>query len=222
MNDIYRRFMVKGRPDKHYLSMGWLFSAIALLLGGLAAYLSNSVTTTFQFVITLGSGVGPIYLLRWLWWRVNATAELAALIMSTVLAAVWVFVRPEWMTFSIKLLMTAFPTLLVAVLVAISTKPTSMKNLIEFYRRTRPPGWWKPVRDAVALLPLDQQPQVPKMRGGLVIFHWMLGLGLVFGSTFGIGWLLFMDWTRGIAAIGIGAACGLIIFNHYRKKALVI
>ncbi len=216
MNDVYRRFIVKDKHDKHYLNMGWVFSTIVLIIGGLAAYLAQSVTTAFQFVITLGAGVGPVYLLRWLWWRVNATAELSALLMSTLLAALWVFVKPEWATFAVKLIITGFPTMLLAIVVALLTKPTSMERLVEFYRRTKPPGWWKPVAEAAKTFPASATTvEVPPMNGKLILWHWLLGLGLIFGLTFGIGWLLLGETLMGWIGLVVGIICGILIWRDY-------
>ncbi|MDK9699196.1 MAG: Na+:solute symporter [bacterium] len=220
LNDVYRRFLHKTADDKHYLRMAWVFSTVVLLMGALAAYLAQSVTTAFQFVITLGSGVGPVYLLRWLWWRINATSELAALLLSTLLAAVWVFVKPVWATFAVKLMLTAFPTLIVAVLLAYLTKPTEMHRLREFYLRTRPPGWWKPVRDDILQFGgtfADKEAGAITLTGKSVLIDWFAGLGLVLGLTFGIGWFLFLQVGLGIIATVVSAGSGWYLWNRYRK-----
>lgn len=220
LNDVYRRFLIKNQNDRHYLKMSWFFSVLVLLFGALAAYLANSVTSAFQFVITLGSGVGPIYLLRWLWWRINAWSELTALILSTVLAALWVFVQPQWATFSIKLILTAFPTLIVAIIVSFLTQPTDRKKLIEFYQKTTPPGWWQPIREC-----LKQDHSIDNQRlqkqskncGITIIINWLFGVSLIFGTMFGLGLMLLHSVVYGILLTLIGIISGIILFYRYHK-----
>jgi Na+/proline symporter len=58
---------------------------VIVIAAGLAAYFTSSVTDAFKFVIAFGAGTGPVYILRWFWWRVNAWSEISAMIASSVL-----------------------------------------------------------------------------------------------------------------------------------------
>lgn len=222
LNDVYRRFLMKTKTDKHYLYMSWIFSVIVLIFGALAAYLATSVTTTFQFVITLGSGVGPIYLLRWLWWRINAWSEIVALLMSTILAAVWVFLQPSWATFSIKLLLTAIPTLIVAVIVSYMTKPTEIQKLVVFHRKTSPFGWWKPIVDFRKHLneePTPHDKHSININAKSVLINWFLGTSLIFLIMFGIGSMLLHSLIWGVILVVLGIAMGSLLFYRYKVSA---
>ncbi|MCX7835081.1 MAG: Na+:solute symporter [bacterium] len=218
LNDVYRRFLVRNKNDHHYLKMSWLFSTLVLLFGAIAAYLANSVTTTFQFVITLGSGVGPIYLLRWLWWRINAWSELIALAVSTVLAATWTFLQPPWATFSIKLFLTAFPTFFIAIVVSLLTKPTEKKRLIEFYKKTTPPGWWKPIQQLDNQNIATEQSHRKRQNGSDIIIHWCLGLILIFGTLFGIGSMLLKSFLWGVVISFLGILSGVVLYRRLYAK----
>ena len=44
------------------------------------ALISDSIGTVFRLVIAIGTGPGVVLVLRWFWWRVNAAAELAAML----------------------------------------------------------------------------------------------------------------------------------------------
>lgn len=60
--------------------MGQLASILLLLIGVLTALLSNSIGSMFRLVIAIGTGPGAVLVLRWFWWRVNALAELSAML----------------------------------------------------------------------------------------------------------------------------------------------
>jgi len=47
--------------------------ALVMSLAGLLAWQSDSIADLFTFFLTFLGGVGPIYVLRWLWWRVRAS-----------------------------------------------------------------------------------------------------------------------------------------------------
>ena len=40
----------------------------------------------FQILLQIGAGTGLIFLLRWYWWRINAWGEIAAMVISFLLA----------------------------------------------------------------------------------------------------------------------------------------
>src|SRR5262249_31996285 len=41
----------------------------------------------FQILLQIGAGTGLIFLLRWYWWRINAWGEIAAMVLSFLIAA---------------------------------------------------------------------------------------------------------------------------------------
>ena len=42
--------------------------------------LLESAQDAFQIIISIGAGTGLLYLLRWLWWRINAWCEVVAMV----------------------------------------------------------------------------------------------------------------------------------------------
>ena len=62
------------------LLVGQLTTVLLLVLGVITALISDSIGTVFRLVIAIGSGPGVVLVLRWFWWRVNAAAELAAML----------------------------------------------------------------------------------------------------------------------------------------------
>jgi Na+/proline symporter len=45
----------------------------------------------FQILLQIGAGTGLIFLLRWYWWRINAWGEIAAMVISFLLAVYFHF-----------------------------------------------------------------------------------------------------------------------------------
>ena len=79
-HDLYQRFLRPRAGSRELLLIGQLTTVLLLLLGVITALVSDSIGTVFRLVIAIGSGPGVVLVLRWFWWRVNAAAELAAML----------------------------------------------------------------------------------------------------------------------------------------------
>jgi SSS family solute:Na+ symporter len=201
VHDFYRRFIVQGGSERHYLVISKVATALVLGAAGLAAYWTQSVTEAFKFIIAFGSGTGPVYILRWLWWRVNAWSEISAMVASSVIS-IWTFTASD-LTYAEKLLVTVFGSAVVWVCVTLLTAPASREVLQTFYKHTRPMGVWGYVRRMCD--PDAQRPaSVARPLRGFVE-----GVALVLGLTIGIGYLLLGSPWLGVLFIVI-AALGIV------------
>jgi hypothetical protein len=74
-------------------------------------------------------------------------------------------------------------------------------KLIEFYQRVRPggPGWAPFARRLNAPAPNALAPYLAS---------WVLGCVLIYGFLFGIGALIFGQWTKALLSLGIGLLAG--------------
>ena len=79
VNDFYRRFLVKSKPEKHYVFIGQLATLILMLLSSVVTYYQDSIAGAWKFLMAVGAGTGGIFILRWFWWRINAWSEVAAM-----------------------------------------------------------------------------------------------------------------------------------------------
>jgi Na+/proline symporter len=189
-HDFYRHFLVRDKSERHYLWIGKLSTIVILLCAGLAAWMTTSVTEAFKFIIAFGAGTGPVYVLRWFWWRINAWSEIAAMAASSVIT-VYLYSHPG-IFFGAKLLIITFGSALVWVTITLLTKPAPLKDLAEFQRRTRPPGLWNPVRQWAREhgLPAPRRETLSRAIRG-----WLWGMAFVVGLTMAIGYALFLSWT---------------------------
>jgi SSS family transporter len=182
INDIYRRFLVKGRTDAHYVLVSRL--SMALLLGSalLLSLHMESVEGAWKFLLTFASGAGLTWIVRWFWWRANAWTEISGMVASGVIATSLSLVLPD-MPYHQKLLVTVGITTVVWVAVTYLTSPVPSDHLASFVRRVAPgsPGWNRICREHG----IEQRPFLAR---GLL--SWLLGLGALFGLNFAIGSVL--------------------------------
>jgi Na+/proline symporter len=189
-NDVYRRLVCQGwrKREPAGRTLVWVARASNLLILGLAiAILTRleSIQSAWKTSLLLGAGMGVPLILRWIWWRVTAAAELAAILASSALAPLLLFALDG--EGARMLLMTA-ATSAVVIGVSVFGKPEPPERLKEFYRRVRPPGFWGPVARSCGDDPLRA---VARLRRGALatagtafaIFCLLVGLGSwLFGS----------------------------------------
>jgi len=202
-NDLYLRFVEPNASQSKLVFVARISSVLITALGGIAAFLANDINTVFQLIIAIGTGSGLILMLRWFWWRVNAAAELTAIVASFVVGLTFSVVPDvaiEDYGIRVMLITAIVCTLWIAVMFL--TPPESEETLQEFYRRTRPggPGWRKQ-RQALQLEPaqdlkLDIQRSIA---ANILLFGILIGTGAFLLLQTLLGWsslvVAVLGWT---------------------------
>jgi len=207
VNDVYKRFVARERTAEHYVRASRVATLSIALLAGVVSLLFSSVLDAFRFKMELMAGLGLVYVLRWFWWRVNATTELVAL-GGTIASAFTLQALP--MTSgggangsALRLLLVVVITGVLTLATAFLTRPEPIPHLAEFYRRVRPPGWWGPVaREAGGKLPSGF--------GWSTLGQVAASLVFVFGCMIGLGKLILGEPVLGAVVFAVGIACGVL------------
>ena len=199
VNDLYARFVEPDAPQAKLVALGRAASVLIVAIAGVAAFHAEDVGTVFRFMIIVGTGPGAVLVLRWFWWRVNAWAELAAMVGGFVIGVASYLLGPE-MAFGTRLQVTAGGAALVWVPVMMATSPESRETLERFYRKARPGGpGWRAVRERTGV-----EAAVPL---GPSLGRAAFGALLLFGAMFLVGSASLLE--PGTAALaGLAAAVG--------------
>ncbi len=145
VSDFYKRFIKKDGSESHYIFISRAITFLLAGLGALVAFRIQSIGQVFTFVLNLTAGVGPVYLLRWFWWRVNAWSEIAAMGGSLLLISLrstlfgLLGIPPDPL---LKLLYMVFGTGLIWMPVTFLTPPVPEEALRKFSVLVSPPGFW--------------------------------------------------------------------------------
>lgn len=205
-NDLWQVYVRPSASPREIVRVGRVASVVFAVLALVVANQIGSIEQAWKFVAALGSGLGLPVLLRWLWWRTNAQAEIAGALGSlavTLALASW----GEWNhpLFGIGRLPWEYEFALavaagaVAALSAIGIfGPPDRQTLAEFYARVRPPGLWGPVR--------RQQASPEAREGGITLGRigaaWTLGAIGLGAGIFAPGHLLLgSPWLGGAEAL---------------------
>lgn len=212
-NDLYKRFVHPDATQAELVAMGRGASVLITVLGAFAAFFSESVATVFRLVIAIGTGPGVVLILRWFWWRINAWAELAAMLAGFVMGLLTTVVPLLTIDdFGLRLLVITGATAVVWIGVMYATPPESPETLDAFYRRVRPGGpGWRLQQERTGLSP------VISLR--LSLQRTAAALCLLFGTMFGVGGLLLLQWTVA-ATMSALAVVGGVILHRLRPPAM--
>src|SRR5579885_265063 len=172
-NDLYRRFLRRDASDAHYVVVSRWMTVLAMVLAALVTLVMTSVGEAWKYMLTLTAGVGLVMILRWC-------------CLSGIVAG------DDPNATAKRLLITVAATTIVWLVVTFVTKPESEATLKRFYERVRPSGnGWGPIARLV--------PGGSEDRLGIALLDWVAGLGLVYGTLFGIGRLVLGDLAQGLA-----------------------
>jgi SSS family solute:Na+ symporter len=161
-NDLYKRFLCQAWLGKEPgpRSLVWVArcSNVCILVIALVVMSQlTSIQTAWQASLLLGSGMGVMLVLRWLWWRINAWGELSCIAASLVLTPILLLAIEQDATTmrddAIRLLLMAAGATGVGIVVSLATGPEDLDHLRAFYRRSHPLGFWGPVARAEGIDP---------------------------------------------------------------------
>jgi SSS family solute:Na+ symporter len=141
VNDVYRRFVRKEAPDKHYVWIGRFAEILIGIIAAAFALQADSIANLFTFSLSLMGGLGPALLLRWFWRRANVFTEISALATSTILTFV---TKSLEFDYPFSYMVVVLGSLVVAVSVTYATPPADKDTIDRFYSIIRPDEISKP------------------------------------------------------------------------------
>ena len=104
VNDFYRRFVKPEANEKQLVMVGRIATVFLMVISALLALAMSNALQAFNIILQIGAGTGLLFILRWFWWRINAYSEIAAMIISFVVALYFEFLHPVEMADHQKLL----------------------------------------------------------------------------------------------------------------------
>jgi len=216
VNDLYRRFMVRNRSEKHYVTASQITTILLMILSAIVTFFMESIADAWKFLIALGAGTGLVYLLRWFWWRINAWSEIssmaAAFITSLILQYQFHLSESNPKEFAYLVLITVAITTAVWLLVTFLTKPEPKETLLAFYRRVRPSAkFWGPIA--------REAPDVNPAKDGIFnLVDWLSGVAMIYAFLFGAGNVIFGRTLTGLLMMLAGFVFGGIIYIDLNKR----
>ena len=231
INDIYKRFFKPDESERHYVIVSKVITVILMILAAFTALKMQSISKAWAFIFSMGAGIGLVLILRWFWWRINAWSEITALSTSIVITILletlaWWQVSAEGGSYSLfgtepvlfgvqiqvhhKLIIIVPLAILSWLIATFITKPEPTEHLRKFYEKVQPGGWWGPITNNFnhTLQPVSEG----------ILVQWVAGIMMIYGFTFGIGNLLFMQYGNSVLLLGCAFIGAFIVWRRSISK----
>ena len=231
INDVYKRFFKPNESEKHYVFIGKIITVVLMILAAFTALKMQSISKAWEFIFSMGAGIGLVLILRWFWWRINAWSEITALATSIIITITleliaWSQTISAGETYSLfgaapvlfgitlqvhhKLIIIVPCAIIAWVSVTFMTRPEPSDQLKIFYERVQPGGWWAPITK-------DFEHTVQPVSKGIIV-QWIAGIMMIYGFTFGIGNLIFNNFSNAVLLIGCAFIGSYLIWNRSISK----
>jgi Na+/proline symporter len=136
---------------------------IIIVAAGIAIY-ADSLLGITKYIFAITAGVGPVFMLRWYWWRINAWSQLSAMLAALIYPPVldWFYVNNKTFHqllirlednlnieyYPIKIIILTILVCITWLFVTFLTTPTDANTLQNFAKTIKPGGFWKPFNNS--------------------------------------------------------------------------
>ena len=214
-HDLYQRFLRRSASQKELLFVGKLTSILLMFFGIITALISDSIGSVFRLVIAIGTGPGVILVLRWFWWRINAYAELVAMLSGFFIGLVTSLIpalRIE--DYGIRLIINTLITTSFWLFALTFTSPEKPETLEKFVKKIRPPGpGWQRLREKFEVSEVE--------RLDLLVYKFIISSGLLFGSLIGVGSFILHNERVGWICLIFTVFCFFALNKKWIQKLVI-
>ena len=96
VNDFWKRFVNPDASQKQLVFVGRCSILFLMIASSALALGLTNAFQNFKYMVLFAAGTGPIFLLRWFWWRINAASEIAAMVTSLLAAIYLAILHPHF------------------------------------------------------------------------------------------------------------------------------
>ena len=213
VHDVWVRFVRPDATGAQRVKAGRLATVLSLTAGATLSLALTSAGQAFNLLLLLGAGTGGLFIIRWFWWRISARTEIAAMIISLVVAIYFTWVHDalgiwpmaEWG----KLVAGSLITTAGWVCAAFVMPAESPDVLQRFVNLVRPggPGWSQFVPEGNSKAPTWNVPRA--------LLQTALGCLAIYGMLLGVGSILF---DGGMSVLVFGLVTGLSTWGILRLQ----
>jgi Na+/proline symporter len=218
VNDFYKRFVDPEADEKKLVLLGRFSTLILMVFAAILALYLENAKQAFDIIVLMGAGTGLLFILRWFWWRINAYSEIAAMVISFIVAVTFKFIIPGTFSNHIELVLSVLITTVGWISVTFLTAPSDYSTLIKFYKLIKPHAMgWRPI----LYLALDNNEiekkdiTVGKLPSELVAMF--AGIGLVYSTLFSVGFCLYGHFTNAVFGFLVAFLSIIILWRSWSK-----
>lgn len=172
VNDIYVKYINPQASVTKVMRMNYGSGLLVVVIGIILGFFAKNVNSVLQWIVgALYGGYIAANMLKWYWWRFNASGFFWGMMSGIIAALIFPYVSDGLPLYNWPWL---FLISLAGSLIGTYSAPaTDMVVLKAFYKTVNPWGYWKPVQNAV----MQEDPGfVPNQRMGRDLFNVVIGI----------------------------------------------
>ncbi|MCK9483334.1 MAG: sodium:solute symporter [Candidatus Marinimicrobia bacterium] len=147
VKDIYLEYINKKATDRQQMRQSYGASIVIVVLGLALTLIIKNINEIWGWItMSIGAGLIVPQLIRWYWWRLNGYGYAIGMAAGMLASIIWKIIAPEATAEFLAFLFAAGISAIATIIGTLLTKPTDSKVLDNFYRVTRPFGFWGAIR----------------------------------------------------------------------------
>lgn len=215
VNDIYKQYINDKASNKTYVNLSYTVTFVLVVIGLIFGFAGGNIQARTDWIVGLlyGSYVAS-NVLKWIWWRFNGYGFFFGMVFGMIGVAILPLITEAlgWNLLGIE----QFPFLLLisilgCVIGAYWTPADDEEILKNFYKKTRPWGFWAPIRDKV----MAEDPDfVPNKNFGRDAINVVIGIAWQMALVVFPIYLVLRNWT------GLTLSLAAVLITSYLLKIL--
>lgn len=149
VNDIYKKYINPGAPDKKLVRFSIISSLVLVMVGIFFGFNAGSLNSlTLWLSSGLYGGYAAANFLKWIWWRFTGLGYFWGMLFGLIASTVKLFFFGEYIDIFVFPLIFGF-SLLGCILGTYVQPLPNIESVKTFYKQTKPWGFWGPVKRVV-------------------------------------------------------------------------
>jgi Na+/proline symporter len=173
VNDIYKKYINPGAPDKKLVQLS-IISSLALVMVGIGfGFNAGSLNSLILWLSSsLYGGYVAANVLKWVWWRFSGNGYFWGMLFGLIASTVKFIFFPDYVDIFVFPLIFLFA--LLGCIVGTYIEPLPNRAQIKtFYKQTKPWGFWGPIKKEV----MEEDPSfIPNMDFKRDSFNVVIGI----------------------------------------------
>jgi len=173
VNDIYKKYINPGAPDKKLVQLSIISSLVLVMVGIGFGFNAGSLNSLILWLSSsLYGGYVAANVLKWVWWRFTGNGYFWGMLFGLIASTVKFIFFPHYVDIFVFPIIFAFALLGCIVGTFIAPLP-NREQVKTFYKQTKPWGFWGPIKKEV----MEEDPSfVPNMDFKRDSFNVVIGI----------------------------------------------
>lgn len=91
--DVFKNYLAPNSSTKRIRLVSFLTMVFICLVATIFAFSVNSLQGLAKITFSIAAGVAPVYILRWIWHRINAWSQISAMVSSGVFTLIYPYIH---------------------------------------------------------------------------------------------------------------------------------